>query len=61
MVLLDINLPDIDDLEELKQIMPIPAPSAVTMLIAFSIPGLDLTSDEDVRIDRKDRGQRGKA
>ncbi len=33
-VLLDINLPDIDGIEVLKQIMAIPAPPAVVMLTA---------------------------
>ncbi len=35
-VLLDINLPDIDGIEVLKQIMAIPAPPAVVMLTVYS-------------------------
>ncbi len=36
-VLLDINLPDIDGLEVLEQIMAIPAPPPVVMLIVFIV------------------------
>ena len=36
-VLLDINLPDLDGLEVLRQIMAIPAPPAVVMLTVYLI------------------------
>ncbi len=36
-VLLDINLPDLDGLEVLEQIMAIPAPPAVVMLTVYLI------------------------
>ncbi len=36
-VLLDINLPDIDGIEVLKQIMAIPAPPAVVIVIVYIV------------------------
>ena len=46
-VLLDINPPDIDGLEVLKQIMAIPAPPAVVMLTIY-LSYNDLDTDQQV-------------
>ncbi len=41
-VLLDINLPDLDGLEVLEQIMAIPAPPPVVMMIVFIVASIEL-------------------